>query len=352
MIDPHAHLRDGEQRHKETVGHGLEVAWKAGLDAVFEMPNTVPPLLGEKSIRDRIDLADSRGLTIFHGVYAGLTSQPEQISDVVRLYGELFPRIVGLKMFAGSSTGDLYIPLEADQRLVFETLSRLGYTGVLAVHCEKESLMQHRLWDPGNPFTHCQCRPPEAELESVQDIVRLARETDFRGTLHICHITLPESVEHLRRERQKSDLKMTCGVTPHHLLLSSDSMKKQRGLLLKMNPPLRSEDSRQRLFQCLMEDWIDWIETDHAPHTMAEKMDPEGTSPSGIPGFPVYPRLLRWLRDRGMSEQTLDRITHGKIVDTFGMKIPNTHREGNYELSSEYTFDPYQDILRSGGEDQ
>jgi dihydroorotase len=145
---------------------------------------------------------------------------------------------------------------------------------------------------------------------------------------------------------------MTCGVTPHHLLLSSDSMRGQRGLLLKMNPPLRSEDSRQRLLQCLKDGWIDWIETDHAPHTLEEKMDPEGSSPSGIPGFPVYPRLLRWLRDRGMSEQTLDRITHGNIVDTFGIEILNTHREGNCELSREYTFEPYENTLSSGGEDR
>ncbi len=103
MIDPHVHLRDWEQREKETVAHGLMVALRAGLDGVFEMPNTAPPLISRGTIEERLQLADEvrKGLPgeIFHGLYGGITPDVDQIHEVVIAHGELFPRVVGLKLF-------------------------------------------------------------------------------------------------------------------------------------------------------------------------------------------------------------------------------------------------------------
>src|SRR5512147_3048378 len=142
MIDPHVHLRDWSQAAKETLRHGLTVAYRAGLDAVFEMPNTDPPLVTRDAIRRRIDDADAAcrgaGIRIFHGLYAGLTPVPRQIEDAVRAWKELFPRVVGLKMYAGHSTGQMGVVGPGDQALVYRTLAALGFDGVLAVHCEKE----------------------------------------------------------------------------------------------------------------------------------------------------------------------------------------------------------------------
>ncbi len=109
MIDPHVHLRDWGQPGKETLRHGLSVAWRAGLDGVFEMPNTDPPLTSREAILRRIRDADQAvsdlGAGIFHGVYAGITPVPAQVEEVVDTWRRLFPRVVGLKMFAGHSTG-------------------------------------------------------------------------------------------------------------------------------------------------------------------------------------------------------------------------------------------------------
>ena len=111
MIDPHVHLRDWEQAAKETLRHGLSVAWRAGLDAVFEMPNTDPPLVTREAILRRIEDADSAlralGIPMVHGLYAGITAVPRQVEEMVRAWKELFPRVVGLKMFAGHSTGQM-----------------------------------------------------------------------------------------------------------------------------------------------------------------------------------------------------------------------------------------------------
>ena len=126
MIDPHVHLRDWNQSAKETLRHGLGVAWQAGLDGVFEMPNTDPPLTTREAIRRRIADADAAlatlGVPLFHGLYAGLTADPAQIAQAVAAWRELFPRVVGLKMYAGHSTGEMGIIEREAQAVVYAEL--------------------------------------------------------------------------------------------------------------------------------------------------------------------------------------------------------------------------------------
>src|SRR3989338_2810970 len=103
-IDSHVHLRDFKQKHKETIAHGLEVARDSGVDAVFDMPNTDPVVIDEKTAAERINLADSSGVNdFFYGVFLGVTSNPEQIKGAVDAYRKLFPRVVGIKLYAGHS---------------------------------------------------------------------------------------------------------------------------------------------------------------------------------------------------------------------------------------------------------
>ena len=340
MIDPHVHLRDGELQHKETIRHGLSVAERIGIAGVFDMPNTSPPILRRSHIMRRLDCADRAGSPVFYGLYCGITSDPEQIREAVACTRE-FDQVVGLKLFAGKSTGDLSIPDTASQSIVFQTLAEEKYSGVLAIHCENESDFKPRLWDPEKPFTHTQARPPIAEINSIKNMIDLADKAGFIGILHICHISLPESVEILEKAREHVSFRLTCGVTPHHILLYDVMMNENDGLLLKMNPPLRSKEARDKLCQMLLSERIDWIETDHAPHRRSEKLG----SPyaSGIPSFPVIPRLLNRLKEKGASQTLLERITHQNICDTYGITIPN-RPINDVDTFDEYEFNAYREI--------
>ena len=338
MIDPHVHLRDWNQKDKETLKHGLTVAYKAGLDAVFEMPNTDPTITSLEKAKERIKLADEADVQIFHGIYIGITNSLGQIKDAVNAHKKLFPRVVGLKMFAGHSTGDMGLIEEEQQRFIYRTLTKLNYKGILFVHCEKEALIKPDLWDKENPFSHTLVRPPEAETESVNDQIAFAKDEGFKGTLHICHISVPEALEYIESARDKVDFKITCGLTPHHATLYDELMKKSDGILLKMNPPLRSKLMQEQMLQALIDGRIDWVETDHAPHTLKDKKE---KAASGIPGFPFYPHFIKLLREKGMSEEQIDNITHNNIVKAFNIDIKNEKREPDYNLEKEYEFSAF-----------
>jgi dihydroorotase len=359
MIDPHVHLRDWRQAGKETLRHGLSVAYRAGLDGVFEMPNTDPPLTSREAILRRIGDADAAlhglGISLFHGVYAGLTAVPRQVEEMVRSWRELFPRVVGLKMFAGHSTGNMGIVDPREQALVYRTLAALGYTGVLAVHCEKEELLRPSEWDPSRPVSHARARPPGAEVASVDDQKRLARKAGFAGILHVCHISTPWALDLLHGTHEgapsatvsRSDaaaagvppgLRVTCGLTPHHALLDANMMEGPDGLLLKVNPPLRPLPMPSLMLQRLLNGDIDWIETDHAPHTRKDKM--EGFA-SGIPGLPFCPRFVKLLSDKGLSKARIDEMTHGAVCRAFGVSISRSGRAPEPGLEREYEFDPF-----------
>ena len=352
MIDPHVHLRDWNQKDKETLRHGLSVAWRAGLDAVFEMPNTDPPLTSRDAIlrrmRDADDAVKSLGFPIFHGLYAGLTPDPAQIEEAVTAWRDLFPRVVGLKMFAGHSTGNMGIAGREAQAGVYKHLVSLGFTGVLAVHCEKEELLKKKPdgsadWDPASPASHAQARPPAAEVASVNDQRELALAAGFKGTLHIAHISTPWALDLLRGRHSPGEktlpFRMTSGLTPHHALLDETRMDGPRGLLLTMNPPLRPSPMPSMMLARLMKGEIDWIETDHAPHTRKDKT--EGYA-SGIPGFPFYPLFVEYVKKRGADQGKIDAICHMNICRAFGVDIPARGRTPDLALASEYPWDPFE----------
>lgn len=345
-IDAHVHLRDFKQQHKETIAHGLEVAADSGLDAVFDMPNTDPAITTRDVVVERLALAREAAVPgVFYGMYIGLTADQEQVRRAVDIT-RTFPQAIGMKLYAGHSVGNLGVTGEEEQQALYETLAQEGYTGVLAVHCEKESAMEHHLWKPSRPITHCHARPEWAEVASVYDQLRFAEKARFPGKLHIAHISSPGAVALVAEARQHGQ-DVSCGVCPHHLIYDWGKMREQQGILWKMNPPLREPQSRDRIFHFLREGKIDWIETDHAPHSLDEKMEPPYLS--GIPGIAWWPLFAEYLRQQDFPEQAIERVTFSNIAERFGLDVQRTRRMTK-DRRADYPFDPYRQLAAELGQ--
>ncbi len=316
MIDPHVHCRDGKQSYKSTIAEVFAIATSQGIETIFDMPNTDPPILREIDVKNRLTLVPKERRKNYF-LYMGLASDPKQIKEAVNTYNA-YPEIIGFKLYAGQSTGNLGVVNEESQKKVYGVLAGLHYKGVLAVHCEKESFFKPILWNPIKPITHAESRPEIAELESVKDQIHFAKESEFKGTIHICHISSPDAV--MLVDKARASLNITCGVTPHHLLWDESKLKAKDGLLYKMNPPLRCKASVITLRKLLVDAKIDWIETDHAPHTKVEKMSPPYAS--GYPSLTLYKELVtKHLQDWGASSHLIKKMTHDNIIKAFSNKL-------------------------------
>ena len=317
MTDAHVHFRDWNQSHKETILHGMTTGAGAGFDVFLDMPNTNPPVTDRKAVEERLELGISAekelgklGHDVHYHLYLGITPDAKQIVEMVQAYKDLFPRVCGLKMFASQSTGNMGIIGKERQYVIYRALAELGYTGVIAVHCEKEELFSPE------ETRHSDRRPPASEEASVRDQIESAEAAGFKGTLHIAHISTEGALNAVREARRRGLVKITCGATPHHILLNRDSETD----LIKMNPPLRPESDRLAIWNALFDGTIDWIESDHAPHTMEDKQK----GASGLPGFEGMLLTIKALRNAGMPESRLNGLFCTNALDAFGISVKSS----------------------------
>jgi dihydroorotase len=345
-IDSHVHLRDFEQSEKETVKHGLEVARDSGVDAVFDMPNTNPPIMTKELVKQRLKLAEDANVPeVFYGLHMGLTVDSEQIKEAVGVYRD-YENVIGMKLYAGHSVGNLGVIRSEDQQRVYETLTGEGYDGALFVHCEKESEMDHGSWNHVNPFSHCLARPEKSEIESVRDQITLAKKYSFLGKLHVAHISSPGAVNLVVKAKEEG-LDISSGICPHHFIYDYKKMEEDDGVLWKMNPPLRSPDSREKMLNYLREGKIDWIETDHAPHTLKDKTQGDNNRgfASGIPGLPWWNFFEEFLRQNNFSEGLIEKIVFSNVVERFSLDIGRSKRR-IVDRRGDYPFNPYLSLER------
>ena len=336
MTDAHVHFRDWNQKNKETVMHGMLTGAKAGFNVFFDMPNTNPPVTSRDVALNRLELGAEAekqqgklGYDVHYHTYLGLTSCKDQIREMVMTYNDLFPAVCGLKMFASQSTGNMGIIGKEIQFEIYRTLTELDYRGILAVHCEKEELFCPDM------TSHCMKRPPESEIQSVRDQISNAENAGFKGTLHIAHISTEGAIDAVRKARESGIIRITCGATPHHILLNSDSETE----IVKMNPPLRPESDRLAVWNALFDGTINWVESDHAPHTLEDKQK----GASGIPGFEGMLLTIQALRVAKMSEERLKELFCTNALKAFGIEehssaIPVVTQDMRTSVSISYPF--------------
>jgi dihydroorotase len=317
FIDPHVHCRDWGQSAKETIKTAAEAAARGGVTRMHDMPNTSPPILTEADALKRMETAEKSDIPVGYAFYMGLTPKPAQIAEAVACAKKYPGAVSGLKLYAGESTGDLAVTGREDQALVYRTLANLRYRGVLMVHCEDTEKFRDWQWSPARPASWSDARPPESEISSVKAQLKLAAKFGFRGKLHVCHASLPETVSLM--DEAVHAVHAGCGVTPHHIMLDRDAAaSKKNGLLLKVNPPLRDGASVKGLRQALIDGKVRWIETDHAPHRPEEKLSPPHAS--GMPGLDTYANFVSYMiEELHMPLPEVAALTSMNAASLFGL---------------------------------
>tara|TARA_Y100000034_G_C6879729_1_gene402888 strand:+ start:393 stop:1508 length:1116 start_codon:yes stop_codon:yes gene_type:complete len=352
MFDLHWHARDLGQREKDTVVHSLQLAYAAGLSGIAAMPNTSSPLIDLNSCREYLALAEKAEVPVEFYVHIGLTSDPEQIRRAVDAYHQE-PRIIGMKAFWGKSVGDLAIESKDDQYEVLRTLAQEGYEGVVTGHFEKEAEMYTSLYDPQNPRNWSTlCRPELAEVDSFNDIVMMAMAIGLKGTLHVAHVSTLSVADRVYEWANdpgylSTGLKLSCGVTPHHLLFDYTKLDNpETARWYKCNPPLRSLETRQGLLERVLDGRIPIIESDHAPHTLDDKQ--KEVPYSGIVSGHAWAKLPGQLAELGMSPEQISAVLHNNAVKLFDLSLPderNINPEMLEKLMEHYPFDPFKGVL-------
>jgi dihydroorotase len=295
VIDSQVHFREPGMEHKDDLEAGSRGAVLGGVTAVFEMPNTKPLTTTAEAIADKLSRARGR-MWCDHAFYVGATGgNADQLAELERL-----PGCCGVKIFMGSSTGDL---LTEDD----ETLSRIlaAIRRRCAVHAEDEPRLTERkaiAEAAGHPRAHPEWRDVETALKATRRLVTLARKHGKR--IHVLHITTAAEIEYLARHKDLA----TVEVTPQHLTLEAPATYDEIGTRAQMNPPIRGREDREGLWRGVREGIVDVIGSDHAPHTLEEKAQPYPKSPSGMAGVQTLLPLL-------LDHAAAGRLTLHRVMD-------------------------------------
>ncbi len=268
VIDPQVHFREPGLEHKEDLFTASCACAKGGVTSFLEMPNTRPLTTTQAALDDKLQRASQKCL-VNYGFFIGATA--ENLPDLV----EANPTC-GIKIFMGSMHGALLVDGETALEAIFANGKRL-----IAVHAEDQARINQRRQEFAgitDPAIHSQIQDNQAALNATKLALELSKK--YQRRLHILHMSTAEEAELMRQDKP---LWVTCEVTPQHLLLNTDAYEKI-GTLAQMNPPLRSHHDNEVLWQALLDGVIDFIATDHAPHTLEEKAQTYPNSPSGMPG--------------------------------------------------------------------
>ena len=268
VIDPQVHFREPGLEHKEDLFTASCACAKGGVTSFLEMPNTRPLTTTQAALDDKLRRASEKCL-VNYGFFIGATA--EILPDL--LTANPTP---GIKVFMGSMHGDLLMDDAANLEVVFAKGDRL-----IAVHAEDQVRINQRRQEFAGVTdiaVHSQIQDNQAALLATQLALKLSQK--YQRRLHILHLSTGEEAELLRQEKPSW---VTAEVTPQHLLLNTSAYA-TIGSLAQMNPPLRSPRDNEILWQALLDGVIDFIATDHAPHTLAEKAQDYPNTPSGMPG--------------------------------------------------------------------
>jgi dihydroorotase len=307
IIDTQVHFREPGFEYKEDLATGTAAAALGGVTAVFDMPNTKPSTLTAEDLADKRQRAKGRVWCDVAFFVGAATENADRLAELERM-----PGCAGVKMFMGSSTGNLLVADEEDIRRVLENGRRR-----MAVHSEDEIRLRERralVKEGADPEMHPVWRDVETAVAATQRLMRLARGA--RRRVHVLHVTTAEEIPILAANKDIA----TVEVTPQHLTLAAPACYQRLGTFAQMNPPIRDERHRAALWRAVAQGVVDCIGSDHAPHTREEKAKPYPQSPSGMPGVQtLLPLLLDHVNAGRMTLERLVDLTSAGPARVYGI---------------------------------
>jgi dihydroorotase len=324
-IDDQVHFREPGLTHKATIFSESRAAVAGGVTSFMEMPNTVPAALTQDLLEEKYSIAAATSLAN----YSFFMGTSNDNADEVLRTNEKKKDICGIKIFMGSSTGNLLV----DNYLTIDKIFRESEV-LIATHCEEEDIIKENYQrikagkETLEPADHPLIRDEEACFESSFKAVQLAKKHNTR--LHILHISTERELQLFTNMLPLSEKRITAEVCVHHLHFSSDDYA-TLGYKIKCNPAIKAPHNREALWAALLDDRLDIIATDHAPHLLSEKEPPYEKAHAGLPL--VQHSLLLMLNHYRQGKLSLEKIVQKMshaVADCFQIRERGYVREGYY----------------------
>ena len=309
MIDDQVHFREPGLTHKANIASESKAAIAGGITSFIEMPNTVPQATTIEKLEEKFNIAKETSFANYSFMFGGTNDNLEEILKVDS------KNVAGLKLFLGSSTGNMLVDNPEVLEKIFSSTDM-----IISVHCEDEQTIRENtkkfVAEYGDDIPvnfHPTIRSEEACYLSSSKAIALAKKTGAR--LHVFHLSTAKEMKLFSNKVPLKDKKITAEVCIHHLWFSDEDYDK-KGTLIKWNPAVKSSADREALWKALLDDRIDVIATDHAPHTKDEKDNPYTKAPSGGPlvQHAVVALMEAYHREQISIEKMVEKMAHNPAI--------------------------------------
>jgi dihydroorotase len=315
IIDTQVHFREPGSTDAEDLESGSRAAVLGGVTSLFEMPNTNPPTSNLVEFDKKLQAANNR-MHSNYAFYFGAT--PDNTDQLARLKD--VEGCCGVKLFAGSSTGNLLVDKEADIEKVISSSDR-----VVSIHSEDEDIinLRKKFIRKGDVHSHSEWRNVECAMSSTRRVVKIAER--YNKKIHVLHVTTKDEVDFLAMHKKN----VTFETTPQHLTLYAPDCYDKLGTYAQMNPPLRTKEHYDRLWVAIKNNIVDVLGSDHAPHLKENKDKEYPNTPSGMPGVQtIFPVMLDHVNNGKLTLQQLINLMCENPCRIFGIKNKGYIKEG------------------------
>jgi dihydroorotase len=325
VIDDQVHFREPGLTHKATIHSESKAAVAGGVTSFMEMPNTIPNALSIELLEEKYEIARQTSLANY-SFFMGVSN--DNAEEALRI-NKLKENVCGLKIFMGSSTGNMLVDNHSTLNRIFSESEVL-----IATHCEDERIIRNNyesLKNSGIELSakhHPVIRNDEACFESSLIAIQFAQKHHSR--LHILHISTEKELQLFSNMLPLKEKRITSEVCVHHLHFTSDDYE-QLGYKIKCNPAIKSPDNKKALWEALLDDRLDVIATDHAPHLLSEKEGPYEQAHAGLPLVQHSLSLMLYYHSIGKIslEKIVEKMSHA-VADCFQVKDRGYIKEGYF----------------------